>query len=127
MDVLLISPNKEMFPPAYPLGVSYLAQALRDHGHTAHVLDLIGEDDEVSVIKKTIQDCKPGIIGFSIRNIDNCQRNVPKLYYTIYKEFIDAAKEASNVPLVLGGAGFSIFPGELLRYYDVEYVFVGDG
>jgi radical SAM superfamily enzyme YgiQ (UPF0313 family) len=127
MDVLLISPNKEMFPPAYPLGVSYLAQTLRDHGHTAHVLDLIGEDDEVSVIKKTIQDCKPGIIGFSIRNIDNCQRNVPKLYYTIYKEFIDAAKEVSDVPLVLGGAGFSIFPGELLRYYDVEYGFVGEG
>ncbi len=127
MDVLLISPNKEMFPPAFPLGVSYIAQTLRDHGHTAHVLDLIGEDDEITAIKNSIRELKPEMIGFSIRNIDNCLCNVPKLYYRIYKDFIDAAKEESDAPVVLGGAGFSIFPGELLRYYDVTYGFIGEG
>ena len=127
MRLLLISPNKEQFPPAYPLGLNYLASYIRGLGHDVSVLDLLKLDDEVNEIKTAINNEKPDIVGISIRNIDNCLSNVPKLYYNQYKLFIDVVKNITSVPIILGGAGFSILPEQLLNYYDLKFGIVGEG
>lgn len=127
MRVLLISPNDEKFPPAFPLGLYYLERVLKDQGYTVQILDLINEDDEKLALQEAITTFKPNFIGFSIRNIDNLVFKVPKIYYEKYKSIIDYTKEITDATIVLGGSGFSILPKELLQYYDVKYGIVGDG
>lgn len=127
MRILLISPSKEMFPPAYPLGISYLSEYLHKNGHETSILDLLKEDDEKLALKNEIESFNPDLIGFSIRNIDNTIESIPKLYYANFKELIDFVKSITSTEIILGGAGFSILPDEMLKFYDVKYGIVGEG
>ncbi|MTI85928.1 MAG: radical SAM protein [Firmicutes bacterium] len=127
MRILLISPNQEKFPPVFPLGISYLASFLKDHGHKVQILDFFDENNAFDTLEKTMSDFYPDFIGFSLRNIDNLVFKVQKEYYSQYKIIIDFIKDISSAPLVLGGAGFSILPDEFLKYYDVKYGIIGEG
>jgi len=51
----------------------------------------------------------------------------PIFYLTNIRDYINSIKETTSSVIILGGAGFSIFPKECLDYLDVNLGIVGEG
>ncbi|MFT3868089.1 MAG: lipid biosynthesis B12-binding/radical SAM protein [Nibricoccus sp.] len=123
--VLLVNLNKYDQPyPVYPLGLAYVAGALRSHGLDTKTWD-------ARIPGRTLEECiaayKPNFIGLTLRNIDNVQCHNPKSF--IY-ELLDCCKrvrEVTRATLILGGSGFSVFPKELYELTKVDYGIEGEG
>ncbi len=128
MKVLLVSVNNERGPyPVAPLGAACVAAALKKDRHDVRILDLCFAEDDNEALSTALTNYSPEIIGFSIRNIDNLTYNKSVFYMPRLKGIIDRVKELTSAPLVAGGAGFSIFPGEVLRYLELDMGIIGEG
>ena len=128
MRVLLISENRSrdnLVP--FPLGIACVASAARQAGHDVSCLDLMFSEDPAAETAERIRSFAPDCIGLSIRNIDNQDKYASEFYVAAAREIADAAKSETAVPIVLGGAGFTIFPLECLDYMDLELGIVGEG
>lgn len=127
MQILLISANREKTPyPVSPIGLAYVASALIRDNHDVEILDLCFAEDIISSLKQTIARFKPDIIGLSIRNIDNLTYPKSVFYIPYIKSVVDEIKQI-NIPIVMGGSGFSLFPEGVLRYTGLEFGIVGEG
>ncbi|MFW5957619.1 MAG: lipid biosynthesis B12-binding/radical SAM protein [Desulfosalsimonas sp.] len=126
MKVVLVSANSETTPyPVYPLGIDYVAGAIRDR-HRVYVLD-INEAGDNAALADRIGTIAPDVIGISIRNIDNTDLKLPKAYIDRHRALIRAIRKISDAPLVLGGSGFTLFPGRLMEALGADYGIVGEG
>lgn len=128
MKVLLISANTEsinMIP--LPLGLNCVAVAARNAGHSVHLLDLMGSDDYQGQLHEAIGQYKPDLIGISVRNIDNQNMIETKFLLEPVKEVIAHCRTMSDSPIVVGGAGFSIFPRATLDYLGADMGICGEG
>lgn len=117
MRVLLISANTEtinMVP--LPLGLNCVAVAVRDAGHEVKMIDLMGNGDNRAVIEGAVKRLTPQVIGISVRNIDDQKMTDTKFLLDPVREAVSICRELSCAPIVLGGAGYSIFPAEVLGY-----------
>ena len=77
MRFLLVSANQERSPdPVAPLGLCYVATAAADAGHAVTVLDLCFSTDIDADIRAAIATADPEAIGISLRNVDNCARQL---------------------------------------------------
>lgn len=102
--------------PVYPLGLAYIGTATQARGHDIQIVDLNVLPDPFENLQRTIRLFNPDCIGFSIRNIDNQSRIDPLNYYCSFQDTLKAAGEtAKDIPFVVGGAGFSMFPEDILR------------
>lgn len=126
MKLLLISANTTQYPyPVYPLGLDYIAGALMPR-HEVRLLDmnvLAGPEP----LGPAIGDFNPDVIGLSIRNIDNVDTLATKSYIQGYEQIIRFIRGCAKAPVVVGGSGFSIFPGELMALLDADFGVVGEG
>jgi radical SAM superfamily enzyme YgiQ (UPF0313 family) len=128
MRVLLISSNTERVNMlTIPLGLGLVAAATRRAGHEVTFLDLLHEADPEAVIRRTIATTRPEVIGISVRNIDDQVRESPRFLLEQVKPVVAACRASSQAPLVLGGAGFSIFPEATLSYLGAEAGIAGEG
>lgn len=128
MNVLLVSANTEtvtMTP--LPLGLNCVAVAARRAGHTVHLLDLMGSGDHARSIRDAVRLVKPGLIGVSVRNVDNQRMLETRFLLEPVRDIIALCREAAAVPVVVGGAGFSIFPHAVLRYLKADLGICGEG
>lgn len=128
MRVLLISANTEQ-TNALPLslGLNCVAVATRNAGHDVRFLDLMTERKAEQVLNLTIRSFKPEIIGISVRNIDDQVMASPRFLLDQVKKVVKDCRNASDVPVVLGGAGYSIFPESTLDYLEVDMGIQGEG
>jgi radical SAM superfamily enzyme YgiQ (UPF0313 family) len=130
MRVLIISGSREivhvMVPP---IGESYLASYLINKGHEVKLLDLTLSNNFKQDVEKVIYDFNPQLIGVSIRNIDSTTYPGNLFFYLPVKNIILFIKELvePEIPVILGGAGFSIFSEEILRDLGHDIGIVGDG
>lgn len=128
MRVLLISANDETDPyPVAPLGVAYIAKVLKNKGHEVHILDLCFVEDDYIAIENLLKGFLPGIIGISVRNIDNLTYNKSIFYLPRIRDIVSFIKKRASIPIIVGGSGFSIFPEEVLRYLHLDIGIVGEG
>lgn len=128
MKVLLISANTEQFNmPAMPLGLACVAEAVKHAGHDVIMLDLMFEMDVKVALKQAMSELRPGCIGISVRNIDDQNSEAPQFLLEKVKEVVSACRELSRVPIVLGGAGYSMFPESALAYLDADFGIEGEG
>jgi radical SAM superfamily enzyme YgiQ (UPF0313 family) len=126
--ILLVSLNRESAPyPVAPLGLAYVAEAARQAGHEVTVLDLCFAAEVGGAIASAVERSRPGLIGVSIRNVDNLTYPASMSYVREMQDAIAALRRASRAPIVAGGAGFSIFPERLLTLLDVDLGVVGEG
>ena len=128
MNVLLISANTEtvnMIP--LPLGLNCVAVAARNAGHSVHLLDLMGAGDNARSIQEAVSIMKPDLIGVSVRNVDNQRMLEPRFLLEPVRDIIAICREATDAPIVIGGAGFSIFPVPVLRYLKADMGICGEG
>jgi radical SAM superfamily enzyme YgiQ (UPF0313 family) len=127
MKVLLISANTETINlTPLPLGLNCVAAAARCRGHEVRVLDLMSQNDLESLIRNAIGSFTPGVIGISVRNIDD-QNRLGRFLLDEVKQVVRCCRHLSAAPIVLGGAGYSIFPEGVLSYLEANMGIQGEG
>ncbi|MDZ7699022.1 MAG: cobalamin-dependent protein [Deltaproteobacteria bacterium] len=126
MKVLLISPNSLTTPyPVYPLGLDYVADAIRDD-HEVRIVDVNPLSSREGLVE-AIQDYVPDMVGISLRNIDNTDGMHPTGFMGDYAACMETVRKYSRAPVVLGGSGFTLFPQEIMKTLGAEYGIVGEG
>ncbi|NQT70942.1 MAG: radical SAM protein [Desulfobacteraceae bacterium] len=128
MRVLLISANTETINmPVLPLGLACVDEAARSAGHDVKLVDLMDQQDTRLVLKDAVDGFQPEIIGISVRNIDDqCMEN-PGFLLDLVKDFVNDCRSLSDAPIILGGAGYSIFPESALAYLGADMGIQGEG
>ena len=128
MNVLLISSNTERINMVtIPLGLGLVAAATRRAGHQVTFLDLLDEQAPEAAIRRAAARADPEVIGISVRNIDDQTRDNPRFLLAQVKPVVEACRACSRAPIVLGGAGYSIFPAAALAYLGADLGVSGDG
>lgn len=128
MRVLFVSPNTERLNmPALPLGLALVAAATRQAGYQTQFLDLLAAPDPVRAVQEAVGQGQPDVIALSIRNVDDQSMQDNKFLLEPAREIVAACRAASPAPIVLGGAGYSMFPAAILKYMDADYGICGEG
>lgn len=128
MKVLLISANTERINiTPLPLGLNCVAAAVRGVGHDVRMIDLMAEGDNRLVIGKTVEHFQPDVIGVSVRNIDDQNMERPRFLLDEVKKVVNECRRLSAATIILGGAGYSIFPERALEYLGADMGIQGEG
>jgi len=128
MKILLISSNTEQITmPVLPMGLAGVAAAAEQAGHEVRLLNLMVQDDSRKLIQEAIRDFKPELIGISVRNIDDQCRESPRFLLEPAKEVVRWCRAFSSAPIVVGGAGYTIFPRRALDYLGADMGIRGEG
>ncbi len=128
MRVLLISANTESISMRpLPLGLGLVAAAARKAGHEVLFLDLFAEPDPLEAVRREIAAYRPAVIGLSVRNVDDQCREKPRFLLRDTRAVVEACRSETAAPIVLGGAGYSIFPREALSYLGADFGIASDG
>lgn len=128
MNVLLVSPNIETLPdPVFPLGLAYIAAALRDNHISYRILDLCFAEDYAASIQSAIDDFHPDVIGLSLRNVDNVSYPNYVTYLPFYRQVITVIREKSDATIVIGGSAVALVPDLLLYHLDADFGVIGEG
>jgi radical SAM superfamily enzyme YgiQ (UPF0313 family) len=128
MKVLLISANtEEINMRALPWGMGCVASASRRAAHDVLLLDLLTERNPNAAVARAIGEFSPEVIGISVRNIDDQNRKRPNFFLEKVKETVEECRRHSRSPLVLGGAGYSIFPQSALEFLGADVGIQGEG
>ncbi len=110
-----------------PVGLNCVYAAIRQSGHEVKLIDLMTEKDYRSAVSEAINAFDPEIIGISVRNIDDQNMENQRFLLDQVKKVIACCRDLSRVPIVLGGAGYSIFPEEVLIYLEADMGIQGEG
>ena len=128
MRVLLISANTErMNILPLPLGPAMVAAATRSAGHDVSLLNLMFEGDTKSALQARIAEFRPEVIGISVRNIDDQNMADPKFLLPPIRDVVATCRRLCKAPIIVGGAGYSIFPASALRYLGADMGIQGEG
>ena len=128
MRVLFVSPNTErMNMPTLPLGLALVAAATRRSGHEIQFLDLMAATDSLAAVRQAIEEFRPEVIALSIRNVDDQSMQDTKFLLEPVRDVVAACRAASQAKIVVGGAGYSIFPAAALNYLGADYGICGEG
>jgi radical SAM superfamily enzyme YgiQ (UPF0313 family) len=128
LRISIITANREKFPQAtIPIGAASVAATLRKSGHQVEIHDLCFQVDvECSVISH-LDRWRPELVGISLRNTENNEMFHYRSYLEETKRLVETIRKHSQAELVVGGSGFTLFPGELLQYLDLSYGIAGEG
>lgn len=126
--MLLVSANREEINmTTLPLGLALVAAATRRAGHEVRLLDLIGAPEPDAAVRREVEAFRPDLVGVSVRNIDDQCRAKTRFLLDQAREVVEAIRSATRVPVVLGGAGYSIFPDSVLDYLQGDFGLRGEG
>jgi radical SAM superfamily enzyme YgiQ (UPF0313 family) len=125
-DVVLINSN-EIQPPIAPIGLDYLAGTLRRSGHGVRLIDLNLAADADETLAAGLNDGEPRLVGISFRNSDDCFYPSGHSFVPRLQQVIEVVRRQTGAPIVLGGAGFSVFPEAILEATGCEFGIAGDG
>ena len=67
------------------------------------------------------------MIGISVRNIDDQSMAEPGFLLQPVRDTVSLCRAFSDATIVVGGAGFSIFPEAALRYLKADLGVCGEG
>ena len=124
MKILLVNVNTCVSPyPVFPLGIAHLAAALEAAGHTVRLHDINLDRD----LEKAVAGFNPGLIGLSLRNIDDVQIESATIFSPILAAMTLRIRAVSAAPVVLGGSGYSLFPERLVADAKADYGIPGEG
>ncbi len=128
MKILMISANMARSPyPVYPLGMSMVAAALKQEGHTVELFDFMQSGASLDTLAAAVLAAAPELIGISIRNIDNVNAAHEERYIDEVAAIVRQVKGITSVPVLLGGSGFSLMPEQVLACVGADYGIVGEG
>jgi len=128
MRVLLISSNTESLTmPVHPGGMHLVADAAERSGHRVRRLDLFGVKGMRSALAAAVAEHEPEVIGLTVRNIDDQCMQDPQFLLEGDRRVVRWLRELTQAPIVLGGAGYSIYPDSVLEYLEADMGLAGEG
>jgi radical SAM superfamily enzyme YgiQ (UPF0313 family) len=128
MRVLFISANTEQITmPTLPIGLGCVAAATEGAGHEVKLVDLMDQTETLPVIRAAMEGFQPDVIGISVRNIDDQSMTDTRFLLDQAKGVVSDCRALSEAPIVLGGAGYSLFPKGALAYLGAEMGIQGEG
>jgi hypothetical protein len=128
MRVLLISANTEQINmPVLPMGLACIAAAVQHAGHDVKLINLMTKGDVQATLREAFCGFTPDVMGLSVRNIDGQVMHAPNFLLKSVKEIVSHCRNLSPAPIVLGGAGYSIFPRSALDYLGADMRIRGEG
>lgn len=110
-----------------PTGLGAVAAYATEAGHDVRLLDLLSKANPAATIENAISEFNPQVIGISVRNIDDQSMDAPNFMLEKIKGVVEHCRRVSRSPIVLGGAGYSIFPDASLSYLGADMGIQGDG
>jgi radical SAM superfamily enzyme YgiQ (UPF0313 family) len=127
MKIMFVSGNQEKLPDAVvPLGLLYIMANTPDC-HERELVDLCFESEPFQALANAIRNSEPDLIAISMRNIQNNDYTGLSDNLNYYARLVAVCKECTAAPVVLGGAGFSVMPRELMERLDADYGISGEG
>ena len=124
--VFLVNTNR-MRPVVAPIALDYLGTCLRDGGYEVALIDLALDQDRPASVEEHLRGPEPLAVGVTVRNTDDCYLGSRDFFLPEIRRVVDAIKERTNAPVVLGGCGFSIMPAAVLDYCGCDLGIRGDG
>jgi radical SAM superfamily enzyme YgiQ (UPF0313 family) len=127
MRVMFVSINKlKSYRPVLPIGMVTVATQVRAAGHPVHCVDLMFEEDDEVVVRREARAFRPDVVGISIRNVDSLNLLEPAIYTPLALEVAEWVRaEHPGVRVVLGGAGFTTVPEDLMDFVDADFGILG--
>jgi len=113
--------------PVLPLGLAFVARAVEDAGHEVSQINLMAEPEALASLAERIQRIQPDIIGISVRNIDDQVSLHTRFLLEPVKQVVITCRQNSKAQIVLGGAGYSMFPKHVLDYLGADMGIKGEG
>lgn len=111
-----IQVTSEEFGVHPPLGLAYVASIIREKGHEVIIIDACNSKISMEEAVRRLKSFNPSIIGIEVHSI---------YYVHFYIKWIRYLKQSINVPVMVGGAGFSLYPKEIMSLGYIDYGFVG--
>jgi len=109
-----------------PLGLACVAAAAARAGHEVYQC-LLHPTGMEARLPDLLKDLCPDAIGIPVRNIDDQKRAGSVFFLEDVRRVVDLCRRAIAAPLIVGGAGFSIFPHGVLDYLGADYGIRGEG
>jgi radical SAM superfamily enzyme YgiQ (UPF0313 family) len=116
-----------MSPPIGPIGLDYIAGAVREASIDVEFLDLGLVDEPVEKMRGYFSHRAPQLVGISFRNVDDCFWPSADWFVPGLKETIRSIRNMSQAPIVVGGVGFSILAEAIVKYSGADFGIRGDG
>jgi hypothetical protein len=127
MRIAFVSGNQEKMPNAVtPLGLLYVMASTPDH-HEKELIDLCFESDPGTALSDRLAAFQPDLVAISMRNIQNNDYADVSHNLDYYADLMDRTRSSSTAPIVLGGAGFSVMPDNLMHRLRPDYGIAGEG
>jgi radical SAM superfamily enzyme YgiQ (UPF0313 family) len=124
MNVLMINPNRNR-PHVSPVGLEYVCNSLLRENIEFDVVDLNFEREKV--VYRKLQNTNVDIVGITVRNIDSLNLATSEFFLPGIKKLVDRIRNTKDCKVVLGGAGFSTMPQEVMAYTGADFGVVGYG
>lgn len=126
--ILLISANQHTVPyPVFPLGAMYLATHLRNTFPQKQVELFDCNLGDLNQLTEAIAQFKPDVVGVSLRNVDGCNSFDKSSFINGYQRIIKTVRSATSAKLIIGGAGYSIYPELLFETFAPDFGIYGEG
>jgi radical SAM superfamily enzyme YgiQ (UPF0313 family) len=122
----LINTNR-MVPPIGPIGLDYVAAAVKKAGIDVDVLDLCLCDGPDAAIQSYFASNSPELVGISFRNADDSFWPSAEWFVPGLAETVTKLRQVTDAPIVIGGVGFSIFAQRIVKYTGTDFGIRGDG
>jgi len=133
MRILLIATNRHrrlmsrMNAQPVPIGLAYIAGHLDPQRHQLKILDLMFSEDYLADTEQAVREFQPGLVGVSLRNLDNSSYIDPQWALPATRAVIDRVRSVTSAPIVCGGPAFSLMPRECFDYLEPDLGIAGDG
>ncbi|HEU0021726.1 MAG TPA: cobalamin B12-binding domain-containing protein, partial [Dehalococcoidia bacterium] len=109
MRILLIATNRHrrlmsrMNAQPVPIGLAYIAGHLDPQRHQLKILDLMFSEDYLADTEQAVREFQPGLVGVSLRNLDNSSYIDPQWALPATRAVIDRVRSVTSAPIVCGG------------------------
>lgn len=127
MKVAFVSGNREQLPDAViPLGLLYVMAATPER-HERLLVDLCFAEDPEATVARELAAFQPDVIALGMRNVQRGDYSGVRDTLAYYRGLMGAVRGASRAPVVLGGAGFSVMPRQLMEHLEPDFGISGEG
>jgi len=127
MRIAFISANREQMPDAVvPLGLLHVMAATPAR-HEKLFWDLCFESDPLATVAHNLRECCPDLVAIGLRNLQNMDYTNITTNLDAYRALVATVRAHSNVPIVLGGGGFSVTPRALMEELGADFGIAGEG
>jgi len=125
--VLTLINTNYMLPAIGPIGLDYIAGCTTEAGIKTDIIDLCLCPEPQKTIEEYFSTHTPQLIGVSFRNVDDCFWPSAAWFVPGLKDTIRIIRSMTDAPIVIGGVGFSVFAGPILKYSGADFGIRGDG